>query len=211
MLLSRPQMMLYALKLWGQRGECSKRSHLLFRNHHFLLAGRQHFRFRLGGCPQERARQIPPISPLLSDSEATTGWQQGQSQFARHVAVRARRRLSALAFRLPVAPAPSAGCWQEGRGILFYFSLFGHRPPFCGWRTGRKGKTGRKWCLLIGRKGKEVNCLWHPSGMIVSSSSHYINSVRRILSDFRNFEFFHKRRDVFKILNYTSIWTHWIK
>ena len=73
MLLSRPQMMLYALKLWGQRGECSKRSHLLFRNHHFLLAGRRHFRFRLGGCPQERARQIPPISPLLSDSEATTG------------------------------------------------------------------------------------------------------------------------------------------
>ena len=91
MLLSRPQMMLYALKLWGQRGECSKSSHLLFRNHHFLLAGRRHFRFRLGECPHERARQIPPISPLLSDSEATTGWQQGQPQFAWHVAVRAER------------------------------------------------------------------------------------------------------------------------
>lgn len=123
MLLSRPQMMLYALKLWGQRGECSNRSHLLFRNHHFLLAGRRHFRFRLGGSPHERARQIPPISPLLSDSEATTGWPQGQSQFAWHVAVSAQRKLSASAIPLPLAPVPSAGCWREGRGILFYFSL----------------------------------------------------------------------------------------
>lgn len=189
MLLSRPQMMLYALKLWGQRGECSKSSHLLFRNHHFLLACRRHFRFRLGACPHERAQQIPPISPLLSDSEATTGWQQGQPQFAWHVAVTAERRLSASAIPLPMAPAPSAGSWQEGREILFYFSLFRHRPPFCGLRTGRKGKPGIKWYLLIGRKGKEVNCLWHPSGIIVSSSSHYINSVQRSLSDFRNFEF----------------------
>lgn len=46
MLLSRPQMMLYALKLWGQRGQRGQGSHLHAKTSHFLLARRRDFRFR---------------------------------------------------------------------------------------------------------------------------------------------------------------------
>lgn len=64
MLLSRSQMMLYALKLRGQRRQRGQRGHLHSRKRHFLLAGRKHFRFRL------RAEQIPPTLLLLSGLSA---------------------------------------------------------------------------------------------------------------------------------------------
>lgn len=64
MLLSGPQMMLYALKLWGERGQGSKSSHLYSRNHLFLLARHRHFRFRLGGRAHER--RAHPTLPLVA-------------------------------------------------------------------------------------------------------------------------------------------------
>lgn len=47
MLLSRPQMMLNALKLQGERRQRGKRSHHYSKTHHFLVARHRHFRFRL--------------------------------------------------------------------------------------------------------------------------------------------------------------------
>lgn len=46
MLLSRPQMMLNALKLWGERRQRGKRSHHYSETHHFLVVRHRHFRFR---------------------------------------------------------------------------------------------------------------------------------------------------------------------
>lgn len=62
MLLSRPQMMLYALKLGGEWGQRSKRGHLYSRDHHFLLARHRYFRFRLVGRAQEREGKSRPLS-----------------------------------------------------------------------------------------------------------------------------------------------------
>lgn len=47
MLLRRSQMVLYALKLRGQRRQRGQRGHLHSRKRYFLLAGHRYFRFRL--------------------------------------------------------------------------------------------------------------------------------------------------------------------
>lgn len=123
MFLSRPQMMLYALKLGGEWGQRSKRGHLYSRNHHFLLARHRHFRFRLAGRAHERERQVPPTLPLLSDSKSTTDSQQGQPQCTSLLVVRTQTRLSRFAVVRLVAPALSAGCGWEGKEFSFCFTL----------------------------------------------------------------------------------------
>lgn len=59
MLLRRSQMVLYALKLRGQRRQRGQRSHLHSRKRYFLLAGHRYFRFRLRVGPRSPTLPLP--------------------------------------------------------------------------------------------------------------------------------------------------------
>lgn len=138
MLLSRPQVMLDALKRGRQRGQPGERGHLRSGTHHFLLARHRHFRFRPGGS-RPRARTASPAHSLVAQRrQVNYGSPAGPTSVGW---ARARSRLSGSALK---TPAPSAGRREENFCFVLLFPFVGPFPsPFCG-KKHRKGKTKRK-------------------------------------------------------------------
>lgn len=127
MLLRRSQMVLYALKLRGQRRQRGQRSHLHSRKRHFLLAGHRHFRFRL------LARQYPPTLPLPRCLSATDA-RKRQTLLPVSRQFKFGERESAM---LHTAPALSAGKRKIAFfNFNFYFCLFS-------WNKRQKKETGK--------------------------------------------------------------------